>query len=200
MRLKLEDITEITQGSILTRIKDSKGVVFLAFTMQQLSYYNNTVDYPGSYNEITVNKERINNLCLAKENDIIVGLASGKAMKVTKREEGYLILSNFIRIRIKALDKINPDFLCWFFNENIETQRYFASQTQGTARVTIIPLTFIKSMSIEAIPIDLQRKIGKIYQLQKEKIKITLYKEKIKSAIIKKELFGIYKNQNLEDK
>lgn len=200
MNLMLEDIADITQGSILTRIKDAKGILFSAFTMQQLSYYNNACDSPGSYNEVIVNKERINNLCLAKENDIIVGLASGKAMKVTKQEEGYLILSNFIRIRIKELDKCNPDFLCWIFNENIDTQRYFASLNQGTARVSIIPLSFIKCMNIELIPIDIQRKIGRIYQLQNNKIKIFLNKEKIKSGIIRKKLLEIYNNQNLEDK
>jgi len=196
----LEEIADITQGSILTRIKDTRGTMFKAFTMQQLSYYINASDAPGLFNDIMVNNDKIENLCIAKENDILVGLASGKAMKVSKEDEGYVVLSNFIRIRLKDVESFNPDFICWIFNENLDTQKYFASQTQGSARVSIIPLSFIKCLNIDLIPFEQQKKIGKIYQLQREKIKIVLKKNKIKSAIIKKELFEIYKGNNLEEK
>lgn len=196
----LEEIADITQGSILTRIKDTNGTVFKAFTMQQLSYYINASDTPGLFNEIVVNNDKIGNLCIAKENDILVGLASGKAMKVSKEDDGFVVLSNFIRIRLKDIERFDPDFICWIFNENLDTQKYFASQTQGSARVSIIPLSFIKCLNVDLIPFEQQKKIGRIYQLQKEKIKLVLKKEKIKSAIIGKELFEIYKNQNMEEK
>ena len=131
----LEEIADITQGSILTRIKDTSGTMFKAFTMQQLSYYINASDTPGFFNEVIVNNDKIGNLCIAKENDILVGLASGKAMKVSKEDEGYVVLSNFIRIRLKNVESFDPDFICWIFNENLDTQKYFASQTQGSAKV-----------------------------------------------------------------
>ena len=181
----LEEIADITQGSILTRIKDTSGTAFKAFTMQQLSYYINASDTPGLFNEIVVNNDKIGNLCIAKENDILVGLASGKAMKVSKEDD---------------IKKFDPDFICWIFNENLDTQKYFASQTQGSARVSIIPLSFIKCLNVDLIPFEQQKKIGRIYQLQKEKVKLVLKKEKIKSAIIGKELFEIYKNHNMEEK
>lgn len=196
----LEEIADITQGSILTRIKDTSGTAFKAFTMQQLSYYINASDTPGLFNEIVVNNDKIGNLCIAKENDILVGLASGKAMKVAKEDDGCVVLSNFIRIRLKDVEKIDPDFICWIFNENLDTQKYFASQTQGSARVSIIPLSFIKCLNVDLIPFEQQKKIGRINQLQKEKFKLVLKKEKIKSAIIGKELFEIYKNHNMEEK
>ncbi len=196
----LDEIADITQGSILTRIKDTSGTAFKAFTMQQLSYYINASDTPGLFNEIIVNNDKIGNLCFAKENDILVGLASGKAMKVSKEDDGYVVLSNFIRIRLKDIEKFDPDFICWIFNENLDTQKYFVSQTQGSARVSIIPLSFIKCLNIDLIPFEQQKKIGRIYQLQKEKVKLVLKKEKIKSAIIGKELFEIYKNHNMEEK
>lgn len=196
----LEEIADITQGSILTRIKDTSGTMFKAFTMQQLSYYINASDAPGLLNNIMVNNDKIGNLCIAKENDILVGLASGKAMKVSKKDDGYVVLSNFIRIRLKNIEKFDPDFICWIFNENLDTQKYFASQTQGSARVSIIPLSFIKCLNVDLIPFEQQKKIGKIYQLQREKIKIVLKKQKIESAIIKKELFEIYKDNNMEEK
>ena len=196
----LEEIADITQGSILTRIKDTSGTMFKAFTMQQLSYYINASDAPGLLNNIIVNNDKIGNLCIAKENDILVGLASGKAMKVSKKDDGYVVLSNFIRIRLKNIKKFDPDFICWIFNENLDTQKYFASQTQGSARVSIIPLSFIKCLNVDSIPFKQQKKIGTIYQLQREKIKIVLKKQKIESAIIKKELFEIYKDNNMEEK
>lgn len=196
----LEEIADITQGSILTRIKDTSGTIFKAFTMQQLSYYINASDTPGLFNEIIVNNDKIGNLCIAKENDILVGLSSGKAMKVSKADDGCVVLSNFIRIRLKDVESFDPNFICWIFNENQDAQKYFASQTQGTARVSIIPLSFIKCLNVDLIPFEQQKKIGIIYQLQKEKVKLALKKEKIKSAIIGKELFEIYKNHNMEEK
>ena len=196
----IEEIADITQGSILTRIKDTNGTTFKAFTMQQLSYYINASDTPGQFNEIRVNNDKIGNLCIAKENDILVGLSSGKAMKVSKEDDGCVVLSNFIRIRLKDVERFDPNFICWIFNENQDSQKYFASQTQGSARVSIIPLSFIKCLNVDLIPFEQQKKIGIIYQLQKEKVKLALKKEKIKSTIIGKELFEIYKNRNMEEK
>ena len=196
----IEEIADITQGSILTRIKDTNGTTFKAFTMQQLSYYINASDTPGQFNEIIVNNDKIGNLCIAKENDILVGLSSGKAMKVSKEDDGCVVLSNFIRIRLKDVERFDPNFICWIFNENQDSQKYFASQTQGSARVSIIPLSFIKCLNVDLIPFEQQKKIGIIYQLQKEKVKLALKKEKIKSTIIGKELFEIYKNRNMEEK
>ncbi len=197
--MELEDIAEITQGNILTRIKSTSGMEFKAFTMQQLSFSINASDSPGLYNKVIVNKERTDNLCLAKENDVLVGLASGKAMKVSKKEEGFLVLSNFIRIRIKDNVQLNPDFLCWIFNENKDILRYFASMTQGTARVSIIPLPFIKCLNIDLLPLNQQMIIGRIYQLKKEKMRIVKQKEEVKSLIIEKKLFEIYKTNNTEE-
>lgn len=196
----IEEIADITQGSILTRIKDTNGTTFKAFTMQQLSYYINASVTPGLFNEIIVNNDKIANLCIAKENDILVGLSSGKAMKVSKEDDGCVVLSNFIRIRLKDVERFDPNFICWIFNESQDAQKYFASQTQGSARVSIIPLSFIKCLNIDLIPFEQQKKIGIIYQLQKEKVKLALKKEKIKSTIIGKELFEIYKNHNMEEK
>lgn len=196
----IEEMADITQGSILTRIKDTNGTTFKAFTMQQLSYYINASDTPGQFNEIIVNNDKIGNLCIAKENDILVGLSSGKAMKVSKEDDGCVVLSNFIRIRLKDVERFDPNFICWIFNENQDSQKYFASQTQGSARVSIIPLSFIKCLNVDLIPFEQQKKIGIIYQLQKEKVKLALKKEKIKSTIIGKELFEIYKNRNMEEK
>ena len=196
----IEEIADITQGTILTRIKDTNGTTFKAFTMQQLSYYINASDTPGQFNEIIVNNDKIGNLCIAKENDILVGLSSGKAMKVSKEDDGCVVLSNFIRIRLKDVERFDPNFICWIFNENQDSQKYFASQTQGSARVSIIPLSFIKCLNVDLIPFEQQKKIGIIYQLQKEKVKLALKKEKIKCTIIGKELFEIYKNRNMEEK
>ena len=196
----IEDIANITQGSILTRIKDDSGIPFKAFTLQQLSYYINASDFSGTFNEIKVNIDKIENLCIAKENDILVGLASGKAMKVSKQDDGCVVLSNFIRIRLKNIEKFDPDFICWIFNENVDTHKYLASQTQGTARVSIIPLSFIKCLNVDLIPLQEQKKIGRIYQLKRKKIQILQKKEKIKSTVVEKKLFEIYKNYNLEEK
>lgn len=194
MKVSLKEIADITQGNILTRIKSDKGTMYRALTMQQLSYYINSSDMPGEFNSILVEENKQSNLCIAEEGDLIVGLNSGKAMTIRNELAGSLIVSNFIRIRLNDRELYDPDFLCWLFNENEEIQRYLYSFTQGTARVAIIPLSNFKDIEILQIPIEAQRKIGRVYQLQRRTIRISREKNYLKSKLYKIELLSIYKN------
>ena len=197
MSIKLIEIADITQGSILTRIKSDNGIKFNAYTMQQLSYYVNSSDECGVFNEVSVLNDRVPNLCLSQENDLILGLASGKAMVV--EESNNLILSNFIRIRIKDGQICDYNFLCWMMNENKELQRYMQVNIQGSTRVGIISPNFIKDLEINLIPIEKQREIGSIYQLQRRKTRIVRGKNEIENAIYKITLNDVYKNNKMEE-
>lgn len=197
MSLKLNDIADITQGSILTRIKTDKGTKYDAYTMQQLSYYVNLSDEQGNFNTVDVLHDKIPNICLSQKYDLILGLTSGKAMIV--EEDNKLILSNFIRIRIKNTNLCNPDFLCWMLNENKDVQKSMKALNQGSTRVGIITPNFIKDLEINLIPIQNQIEIGMIYQLQRKKTRIVKNKIELENFIYKATLNNIYINNKSEE-
>lgn len=197
MGIKLNEIADITQGSILTRIKSDNGTKFDAYTMQQLSYYVNSSDEQGDFNTVDVLDDKKPNICLSKKNDLILGLTSGKAMIV--EEENKLILSNFIRIRINDTNLCNPDFLCWMLNENKEVQKSMKALNQGSTRVGIITPNFIKDLEINLIPVQKQIKIGRVYQLQRKKTRIVKNKIELENSIYKATLNNIYINNKSEE-
>lgn len=197
MGIKLNEIADITQGSILTRIKSDNGTKFDAYTMQQLSYYVNSSDEQGDFNTVDVLDDKKPNICLSKKNDLILGLTSGKAMIV--EEDNKLILSNFIRIRINDTNLCNPDFLCWMLNENKEVQKSMKALNQGSTRVGIITPNFIKDLEINLIPVQKQIKIGRVYQLQRKKTRIVKNKIELENSIYKATLNNIYINNKSEE-
>lgn len=197
MGLKLNDIADITQGSILTRIKTDSGTKYDAYTMQQLSYYVNSSDEHGNFNTVDVLYDKIPNICLSQKYDLILGLTSGKAMIV--EEDNKLILSNFIRIRINNTNLCNPDFLCWMLNENKDVQKSMKALNQGSTRVGIITPNFIKDLEINLIPIQKQIEIGRIYQLQRKKTRIVKNKIELENSIYKATLNNIYINNKSEE-
>lgn len=180
MNKKLYEISEIAQGSILTRIKSTTGgVIKEAITMQELSFYNNITDDRGEPNLVPIDEKRLENSYFSNKGDVLVGLASGKAMVVEENNKDKLVLSNFVRIRINDLSLVDPYYLCWLLNENKDIIRATSSLTQGSARVSILPLSFIKEIEVKLLPIGKQQIIGQIYDLERKRIRIRRRKEEL---------------------
>lgn len=199
MKRKLSEIADITQGSILTRIKSDKGQLLKALTMQQLSYYVNLSDDPGNDNSIIVNPEKIKNLCVAEVGDLLIGLSSCKAMVIEKKDKGKVVLSNFIRVKVNE-EIIDRNFLCWALNENKMIQSSIQSFVQGTTRVVIIPPAFFKNVEIDLIPLSNQKRIGQIYQLMRRKTRLSRDKSKMMSLAYNEILIEEYKKLMEENK
>lgn len=193
MKRKLNEIADITQGSILTRIKSQCGMNISVFTMQELSYYVNLSDDKGEVSSLTIDKMKYENICLSKKNDVLIGLSSGKSMVVEKNDTGKLIISNFARVRIHDSSIIDPYYLCWLINENKDIQKEIKSLTQGTSRVSILPLTFLKEIKILLLPIEQQKKIGAIYNLKRKQIRIRRTKAYLSNLIQNQFLLEIYR-------
>lgn len=201
MEKKICEISDITQGSILTRIKAiGHGSMIKAVTMQELSYYINASDEKGEANEIAIEEKKLDNACFSRKGDILVGLSSGKAMVVEEENSNKLVLSNFIRIRINDINFVDPYYLCWMLNENKDVLRTIASMTQGTARVSILPLAFLRDIQIKIIPIEEQRKIGRVYELIRKRTRIRRTKETLAYEINNKLLMEAYRKNNLGGK
>lgn len=173
MRYKINQLADISQGSILTRIKaqDNNGVCSEALTMQELSYYCNQSDDVATVNAVVVDKNRYENCLYSQTGDVLVGLSSGNAMVIEKERAGKLVLSNFAVIRIKDKKKLDPYYLCWMINENNDIKRQLLPLYQKTSRVVVIPISTFKDIEIECCPIDKQVKIGKTYDLSRKLVR-----------------------------
>ena len=191
--MRIAEITDVSQGSILTRIKsvDSKGVSIEALTMQELSYYCNQSDVITVPNQVIVDNERFSNCLISKEHDVIIGLSSGNAMVIEKDRTNKLVLSNFAVIRINDLNILDPYYLCWLLNEDRRVKVQLISLTQKTSRVIIIPISTFKDVKIECIDIEKQRKIGAIYDLIRRDTRIKRQKAKLRNKILNEELSKI---------
>lgn len=191
--MRIAEIADVSQGSILTRIKsvDSKGVSIEALTMQELSYYCNQSDVIPVPNQVIVDNERFSNCQISKEHDVIIGLSSGNAMVIEKDRTNKLVLSNFAVIRINDLNILDPYYLCWLLNEDRRVKAQLISLTQKTSRVIIIPISTFKDVNIECIDIKKQRKIGAIYDLTRRDTRIKRQKAKLRNKILNEELSNI---------
>lgn len=173
MRYRINQLADISQGSILTRIKsqDNNGICSEALTMQELSYYCNESDDLATVNEVVVDKYRYENCLFSQAGDVLVGLSSGNAMVIEKERAGKLVLSNFAVIRIKDKKKLDPYYLCWMINENNDVKRQLLPLYQKTSRVVVIPISTFKDIEIECCHIDKQVKIGKTYDLSRKLVR-----------------------------
>lgn len=173
MRYRINQLADISQGSILTRIKDqvNNGIFSEALTMQELSYYCNQSDDLAAANEVVVDKDRYENCLFSHAGDVLVGLSSGNAMVIEKERAGKLVLSNFAVIRIKDKKKLDPYYLCWMINENNDVKRQLLPLYQKTSRVVVIPISTFKDIEIECCSIEKQVKIGKTYDLSRKLVR-----------------------------
>ena len=99
MSTKLSDLSEISLGTILTRVKPKSELQSFkqisTISMQELSYICGKDD--SSFDEIIskIDIEKVDKCLLTKENDIVIGLSSQMAMVITKERANSLLLSNF---------------------------------------------------------------------------------------------------------
>lgn len=195
MRYKINQLADISQGSILTRIKsqDNNGICSEALTMQELSYYCNQSDDLATVNEVVVDKDRYENCLFSQTGDVLVGLSSGNAMVIEKERADKIVLSNFAVIRIKDKKKLDPYYLCWMINENNDVKRQLLPLYQKTSRVIVIPISTFKDIEIECCSIDKQVKIGKTYNLSRKLVRTKRLKVDTVNKIINyglKEVIG----------
>lgn len=180
MRLKLCEAADVSQGSILTRIKavDKEGIKAEAITMQELSYYCNQSDEKPSANMVFIRGDRYDNCLFSNVGDVLVGLSSGNAMVIEKERENKLILSNFAVIKANPT-VIDPYYLCWMLNEDNSIKKQLAMLYQRTSRVVVIPISTFKDIELDCCDINKQILIGKSYNLVRRKARLSRRKAEL---------------------
>ena len=195
--VELKQLASIIQGNIPTRIEVSEGVSIETITMQELNYIANVSDDLPVETHIVVQGDKLNTDSLTQNKDVVVGLSSGKAIVIDNKRANRLILSNLAIIRIKDTNLLDPYYLCWLINSNKAEIRKIQ---QGTAAVSIIPLSMLKSFDVTLVPIETQRTIGKIDELKRQRDRITHSIEAKKADVLAHQLMIIYEKESKDGK
>ena len=195
--MELKQLASIIQGNIPTRIEVSEGESIETITMQELNYIANVSDDLPVEKRIVVQGDKLNTYSLTQNKDVVVGLSSGKAIVIDDKRANRLILSNLAIIRIKDTNLLDPYYLCWLINSNKAEIR---KMQQGTAAVSIIPLSMLKSFDVTLVPIETQRTIGKIDELKRQRDRITHSIEAKKADVLAQQLMIIYEKESKDGK
>lgn len=195
--MELKQLASIIQGNIPTRIEVSEGESIETITMQELNYIANVSDDLPVEKRIVVQGDKLNTYSLTQNKDVVVGLSSGKAIVIDDKRANRLILSNLAIIRIKDTNLLDPYYLCWLINSNKAEIRKIQ---QGTAAVSIIPLSMLKSFDVTLVPIETQRTIGKIDELKRQRDRITHSIEAKKVDVLAQQLMIIYEKESKDGK
>lgn len=192
-QVELQHLSSIIQGNIPTRIEVAIGQTIETITMQELNYIANVSDDLPVEKYITVQGNKLETYSLTKEHDVVLGLSSGKAIVIEGKRANKLILSNLAIIRIKDIDKVDPYYLCWYINNN---KASIKKMQQGTAAVSIIPLSMLKSFEVTLLPIETQRIIGKISELKRQRDRLTHSIETKKMDILTQQLMKLFEKES----
>lgn len=187
--MKLADLAEIIQGNIPTRIEETDGIPIETITMQELNYIANLSNDVPTKKHITVRDGKFDSYSLTKKNDVIVGLSSGKSIVIEESRVHKLVLSNCAIVRINDKNKVDPYYLSWYINNNTLAIK---KMQQGTYAVSIIPLSILKSFEITLLPIEKQFLIGKIYELNRKRERLTQVIELKRSDVMSQRLLKVY--------
>lgn len=195
--MELKQLASIIQGNIPTRIEVPEGKSIETITMQELNYIANVSDDLPVEKHIIVQGDKLSTYSLTQDKDVVVGLSSGKTIVIDDKRANRLILSNLAIIRIKDTNLLDPYYLCWLINSNKAKIR---KMQQGTAAVSIIPLSMLKSFDVTLISIETQRTIGKIDELKRQRDRITHSIEAKKADVLAQQLMLIYEKESKDGK
>ena len=190
--MELQHVSNIIQGNIPTRIEVPIGKSIETITMQELNYIANVSDDLPTEKYITVQADKLESYTTTKEFDVVIGLSSGKAIVIESSRADKLILSNLAIIRIKDIDKVAPYYLCWDINNN---RASIKKMQQGNSAVSIIPLSMLKSFEVALLPIEVQRTIGKISELKRQRDRLTHSIETKKTNVLTQQLMKIFEKE-----
>ena len=190
MELRLEQISQITHGVVLNRIKpkvESDGVEYPILSISQLLDEENGVrDYevPTVY----VDRKKTANLNLAKEHSIVIGLTSfHRAAVLGNQHEGKIIPSNFVSIEFHN-GIMDPYYFAWYFNEHPEIKEQRNIAIQGNSSVKVLSIHMIRQLAVECPDLSTQMTIGKLYYYQKRKQLLLREKMKLESSVLSEEM------------
>ena len=190
MELLLKQISEITHGVVLNRIKpkaSESGVEYPLLSISQLLDEENGItnlEVP----KVLVDRKREKNLSLAKENSIVIGLTSfHQAAVLGPQHKGKVIPSNFVSIEFRN-GIMDPYYFAWYFNEHPEIKRQRLIAIQGNSSVKVLSIHMIRELKIDCPDLATQMSIGKLYYYQKRKQLLLMERMRLEREVLTEEM------------
>lgn len=162
--MKLGEIAIIKTGLVLTRKKAT--IKYEIKNTYKLITLKNIEDN-GAFNEEPFepfeSNDQLDEGYFTEEGDILVKLSyPHTTVHIDKSKSGLLVPSYFAIIKLITSNYI-PEYITWYLNSDKAKKELIKSQT-GTAMSTTNK-TILSSIDIKKIPIEDQKRIGKIQEL-----------------------------------
>lgn len=186
--MRFQEIANITQGIPINRIRVGKG-------LETEERYVYSFEKQSKVMVPSNTEETNQDIPFTKEDIILLNLTSYRAKKIEKEDIGKVIPSNYVIIEVKDKKRVDPDYLEWYIDKSESFARELNKIKQGSI-VLSIPVNEFRKMRLNLPDISFQRKIGRIYSLNKKREK--LYKER--KELIEKLLVTINEEECNNDK
>jgi len=183
--MNLINISEVQTGLVLMRKRaDAKDKSTHKYSMLTLKSFNPKEGLNEGELGVFFSKEKLENKYLTTKGDIIIRLTTPyTAICINDHQEGLVIPSNFAIIRLKEQTFI-PEFVALFLNSEIIKKKFFKSSISTT--IPLIKTKHLRDIDVPEKPLELQKEIVELNQLQvrEKKLLSLLIKEKEKLAKI----------------
>ena len=185
--MKLEKLGKVNHGLTTSRITakpDEQQEEIPLFTIQDLNIEMGSYDLKSEGKTITVSKNNFDKNLLSRENAIVVGLTVHRACVIEKHHVGKIIPSNFAYMYLDE-SKIDSNYFTWYFNEHPNIKRQLQIAMQGAMGIKALSVQMLRELEIELPSIEIQRKLGKIYELRRRKEKALYEKNALEKDLYK---------------
>ncbi|MDC3424556.1 hypothetical protein NC797_08540 [Aquibacillus sp. 3ASR75-11] len=195
----LQDYAEVSQGSILSRIKEhpsDDSIKMSLYTMKEMNEslgeeYYRSKEKPQ---DIHVLKERYREFPMTKEGMVLINLQSHQAVAVRKEYTGKLVPSNFAII--EPLDnRLDVTYLQWFINEHPSCRKQLRIATQGTV-VAALSIKMLRDLKVEIPSINKQQMIGNMNRILDRKRRLINEKLHLEELLVKQLSINYLKEEN----
>ncbi len=190
LELRLKQISDITHGVVLNRIKPKtteSGIEYPILTISQLLDEENGISN-SEVPTVFVDRKKVKNLSLAKENSIVIGLTSfHQAAVLGSRHIGKVIPSNFVSIEFRN-GIMDPYYFAWYFNEHPEIKKQRLIAIQGNSSVKVLSIHMIRELMIDCPDLATQMSIGKLYYYQKRRHLLLMERLRLEREVLTEEM------------
>ncbi len=191
--MKIDNLGKVTHGVTLSRVEGKTGddkEEFQLFTMQDLSRETGQYNQVVENQEVEVSKDKFDKDTLSKENLVVIGLTSYKAMVIEKNHSNKIIPSNFAIVELN-LERVDPYYFTWCFNEHPEIQKQLKVAMQGSI-IRALSIQMLREFIMPLPSLEVQKSIGKVYELKRKRDKFLFQKnileEKLYNHLLVKKL------------
>lgn len=167
------------------------------FGLETVNYYDKQ-SFDVDYSHVEVIGESdlqalsIDELSLS-EGDVVISNSLQLATMVGKNNVGKVLSLNFTKVDIDT-QKLDKRYFIFIFNTYKDVKRQKERELQGSGPILKIPLRALGEITIPIVPLEEQKKIGKIYvermKLQSKLNKYSNLIEQFTNSIIEETLKG----------